>query len=155
NASRFKFTNFVCDSRNESLLLVHKCRLKAVRRDLTTLNFNGTLLKTIYNVRVHGQMFKRANGYKPWLYNITIDGCRFVRKPYEPVVLLVYNLFKSFSNFNRPCPYDGPVYVMGFHIIGAQIPVPLPSGEYLILIKWYTDNILFISTGVYFAFEEN
>ncbi|KAH8248360.1 hypothetical protein KR032_002003, partial [Drosophila birchii] len=155
NASRFRFTNFVCDSLNESVLLMHKCRLKAVRRDRITLNFNGTLQQTVNNVRVHGQMFKRANGYKPWLYNVTMDGCRFMRKPYEPVVILVYNLFKQFSNFNKLCPYDGPVYVMGFHLLGSQIPVPLPSGEYLILIKWYTDKTLIISTGIHFSFEEN
>ncbi|XP_017031092.2 uncharacterized protein [Drosophila kikkawai] len=153
--SRFKFTNFVCDSVDESVLLVHTCRLKAVRRDKTTLNFNGTLLKSINKCRVHAQIFKRANGFKPWLYNITIEACRFLRKPYEAPVILVFNLFKSFSVFNKTCPYEGSVYVMGFYLMAEQIPVPLPSGEYLILIKWYVKDLMMISTGIYFSFEEN
>ncbi|XP_017009894.3 uncharacterized protein [Drosophila takahashii] len=155
SASRFRFTNFVCDSVDESWISVHKCRLKAIRRDRTTLSFNGTVNKLVTNIRVHAQIFKRGNGYMPWLYNITIDGCRFLRKPYEAPVVLVFNLFKQFSNFNFTCPYQGPVYVMGFHLIGEQIPVPLPSGEYLILIKWYTNKVLIISTAIYFSFEEN
>ncbi|EDW95684.1 uncharacterized protein LOC6535316 [Drosophila yakuba] len=155
NASRFKFTNFICDSVNESWLSVHQCRLKAIRRDTTTLSFNGTVLKTVSKLRVHAQIFKRANGFKPWLYNITFDGCRFLRKPYEAPVVLVFNLFKSFSNFNFTCPYMGPVHIMGFHLMGEQIPVPLPTGEYLIQIKWYIGKVLFLSTGIYFAFEEN
>ncbi|XP_039494248.1 uncharacterized protein LOC120453562 [Drosophila santomea] len=155
NASRFKFTNFICDSVNESWLSVHQCRLKAIRRDTTTLSFNGTVLKTVSKLRVHAQIFKKANGFKPWLYNITFDGCRFLRKPYEAPVVLVFNLFKSFSNFNFTCPYMGPVHVMGFHLMGEQIPVPLPTGEYLIQIKWYIGKVLFLSTGIYFAFEEN
>ncbi|EDV47808.1 uncharacterized protein LOC6551915 [Drosophila erecta] len=155
NASRFKFTNFICDSMNESWIAVHQCRLKAIRRDRTTLSFNGTVLKTVSRFRVHAQIFKRANGFKPWLYNITFDGCRFLRKPYEPPVLIVFNLIKRYSNFNFTCPYMGPVYIMGVHVIGEQIPVPLPTGDYLIQIKWYIGKVLFLSTGIYFAFEEN
>uniref|UniRef100_A0A6P4ESZ5 Uncharacterized protein LOC108043905 n=1 Tax=Drosophila rhopaloa TaxID=1041015 RepID=A0A6P4ESZ5_DRORH len=155
NASRFKFTNIVCDSVDESWISVHKCRLKAIRRDKTTLSFNGTLRKTARNIRVHGQIFKRASGFKPWLYNITIDGCRFLQRPYNAPVILVYNLFKQISNLNFTCPYEGPVYVMGFHLSGEGVPVPLPSGEYLISIKWYIDKVLILSTGIYFSFEEN
>ncbi|XP_017081602.1 uncharacterized protein LOC108114927 [Drosophila eugracilis] len=155
NASRFRFTNFVCDSVDESWISVHKCRLKAVQRGKTTLSFDGTVLKTVSTLKVHAQIFKRANGFKPWLYNITFDGCRFLRKPYEAPVVLVFNLFKPFSNLNFTCPYKGPVRVIGFHIIGEQIPVPLPSGEYLISIKWYLNKMLAISTSIYFSFEEN
>nr|XP_036675143.1 uncharacterized protein LOC118878061 [Drosophila suzukii] len=155
NASRFKFSNFVCDSADTNWILVHTCRLKAIRRDRTTLSFNGTVQKVVSNLRVHAQIFKRGNGFKPWLYNITFDGCRFLRKPYEAPVILVFKLFKKHSNFNFTCPFLGPVYVTGFHLIGEQIPVPLPSGEYLILIKWYTGKLLIISTGIYFSFEEN
>lgn len=39
--------------------------------------------------------------------------------------------------------------------MAEQIPVPLPTGEYLILIKWYVKNEIIISTGIYFSFEEN
>ncbi|KAH8313264.1 hypothetical protein KR067_003246, partial [Drosophila pandora] len=105
NASKFKFTNLVCDVLDPSWVEVNKCRLKAIQREKTTLNFNGTLLKTINKLKVHVQIFKKANGWNPWLYNITLDACRFIRNPYVPVVTLVFNLFKDNSNLNHSCPY--------------------------------------------------
>ncbi|KAH8416126.1 hypothetical protein KR222_008626, partial [Zaprionus bogoriensis] len=54
---------------------------------------------------VRGELFKKANGYKPWLYKVDIDVCRFIRRPYNPIAILVFNLFKEFSNFNHTCPY--------------------------------------------------
>nr|XP_017092781.2 uncharacterized protein LOC108122615 [Drosophila bipectinata] len=160
NAAKFKFTNFVCDSVNPFWVEIYQCRLKAIRRDKTILNFNATLLQTIRKAKIHGQMFKRANGWKPWLYNISVDGCRFVRNPYVPVAALVFSIFKDNSNFNHSCPYSGIVYVMGVHVFPETIPVPLPSGDYLILLKWYFSNSrnisteLVLSTGIYFSFDE-
>ncbi|KAH8313262.1 hypothetical protein KR067_003230, partial [Drosophila pandora] len=157
----FKFTNFVCDLLDPSWVEIYQCRLKAIRRDKTTLNFNGTLLKTMKKFKLHVQIFKKANGWKPWLYNITFDGCRFIRNPNVPVAALVFNLFKDNSNFNHSCPYSGPVYILNLHVTAEDIPVPLPSGDYLLLIKWYfasSRNLttsLVISSGIYFNFKED
>nr|XP_043067613.1 uncharacterized protein LOC108122564 [Drosophila bipectinata] len=157
SASKFKFTNFVCSSVDPSWLVVHQCRLKAIRRDWVALNFNVTLLQTIRKAKVHGQIFKRASGYKPWLYNFTLDGCRFLRNPYMPVAAIIFNRFKQHSNLNHTCPYSGSVFIMGVQVFAEEIPVPLPSGDYLILIKWYfSSNLncstdLGISSGIYFS----
>ncbi|XP_060645333.1 uncharacterized protein LOC132784004 [Drosophila nasuta] len=74
-AVEFKFTNAVCESWNKT------------------------------NILVEVQMFKKANGYKPWLIKTAVDACRFVKKSYNPFAILVYNLFKEFSNINHTCPY--------------------------------------------------
>jgi len=52
-------------------------------------------------------LYKRLNGYKPFLYNMTLDGCRFLksRNP-NPIALYFYNLFKDYSNINHTCPYN-------------------------------------------------
>ncbi|KRF98293.1 uncharacterized protein Dwil_GK27021 [Drosophila willistoni] len=44
-----KFTNYKCENINPSILQIHQCRLKAVKRDIVTLNFNATakVLKVI------------------------------------------------------------------------------------------------------------
>ncbi|KAH8257097.1 hypothetical protein KR038_003417, partial [Drosophila bunnanda] len=52
------------------------------------------------------QMFKRANGYKPWLFHMKVDGCRFLRKPYDPITLLIFNVYRRFSNINHTCPFE-------------------------------------------------
>ncbi|XP_062136790.1 uncharacterized protein LOC133846069, partial [Drosophila sulfurigaster albostrigata] len=150
----FKFSNVVCKSFNESWFLFHQCRIKAVKRNVNTLNFNGTVLYPAYNIFVHLQVFKKANGYKPWLVNVTVDGCRFIKKPNSPVALLIFNLFKDFSNFNHSCPYMGSQLVQGFYLRHELLKLPLPSGEYLLAINWLFDRRPQFKTDVYFVFTE-
>jgi len=69
------------------------------------LNLNGTVLHPAYNIGLKAQIFKRANGYKPWVVKAELDICRFVKKTYNPVAIIVFNLFKEFSNFNHSCPF--------------------------------------------------
>ncbi|KAH8343980.1 hypothetical protein KR084_003089, partial [Drosophila pseudotakahashii] len=101
----FKFTNFACESYNTSWYVFHNCRLKAVARDKVLLNMNGTILHPAYDIHIQYQIFKRANGYKPWMFNNKLDACRYLRHPYDPVLAIVYGLFKDFSNINHTCPY--------------------------------------------------
>lgn len=55
-------------------------------------------------VQVQMQIFKKANGYKPWLYKINIDVCKFLQKAYNPVAILVYRFLKDFLMYNSSCP---------------------------------------------------
>ncbi|SPP73251.1 Hypothetical predicted protein [Drosophila guanche] len=66
---------------------------------------NGTILHPANDVTIHGRVFKRANGYKPWLFDVNFDGCQFIRKRNQPFANLVYGLFKEFTNINHSCPY--------------------------------------------------
>lgn len=61
----FKMTNAVCKSYNESWITIETCRIRAVSRNVTTFNFNGTFLHPAYDIGINGQLFKKANGYKP------------------------------------------------------------------------------------------
>ncbi|EDV98173.1 GH17225 [Drosophila grimshawi] len=98
-------TNVDCHIYNKSRVAIHECRLRAINRHKTIFNLNGSLLYSANEVTVELQVFKKANGYKPWLYKSSIDACRFFRKPYNPIAILVYKLFKEFSNINHTCPY--------------------------------------------------
>lgn len=105
DAVTFKFTNAVCESYNKSWFVIHQCRLRAVNRNKNTFNFNGTIVHPAHKINIHMQILKKANGYKPWLFNETIDACRFLKTSYSPFAKLVFNLFKDFSNINHTCPY--------------------------------------------------
>lgn len=48
---------------------------------------------------------KKANGWHPFLYNIKIDGCQFLRKQYNVVTGIAYSYLKPFTNLNHTCPY--------------------------------------------------
>ncbi|KAH8397282.1 hypothetical protein KR215_011655, partial [Drosophila sulfurigaster] len=153
-AVQFKFTNVNCFSHNESWVHVYECRLKAISRNLTIFNVYELLKYPAKDITLDMQLFKRANGYKPWLIKTFIDVCRALRKAYNPYARIVYSLFKDFSNINHSCPYN-VIIIKGFHITAANIGLPLPTGEYLLLMKWIFDKKIQITTKVYFTFTEN
>ncbi|XP_034664405.1 uncharacterized protein LOC117898839 [Drosophila subobscura] len=151
----FKFTNFACESYNKSWIVFHNYRLKAVSRDKVLLNLNATLLNPAHGVTIRGRVLKRANGYKPWLFDVTFDACRFMRKQYIPIVSLVYGLFKQFTNINHTCPYVGPAIVKDFYLNPELLRLPFPTGDYLLAIRWFFEKKLVSDTNVSFVFVED
>jgi len=167
-----KFTNLVCQSFNESWFLIHECRLRAINRNKTIGNFNGTVLHPAYNIRFEGQIFKKENGYKPWLYKFNIDLCQFLKKPYNPLFIIFYKIIRGYTNFNHTCPYmvsdkkkkkyflktyfaiKGPQLVKGFHFQYELLQLPWPSGEYLLEAYWLFDNKRQLMTNIYGKVEE-
>ncbi|EDV44285.2 uncharacterized protein Dana_GF16097 [Drosophila ananassae] len=139
DAVEFKFTNFVCESYNKSWFTFSHCRLKAINRDKIVLNMNGTLHYPAYRIKIHGKLFKKANGYKPWLYERTVDACKFMLHKSDPLVSVLYNLMKDFTNINHSCPYVGPQIIKDFYLKPELMRVPVPTGEYLLALKWYLD----------------
>ncbi|KRF98646.1 uncharacterized protein Dwil_GK28223 [Drosophila willistoni] len=105
-----KFTNYKCENVNTSIVQVHQCRLKAVKRDIVTLHFNATLLESAQKIRTEVALFKKANGYKPWLYKIDVDVCRFFRKAYNPIAIALVGDALRFSNINHSCPYEERIW---------------------------------------------
>ncbi|XP_032599464.1 uncharacterized protein LOC6561217 [Drosophila grimshawi] len=101
----FKMTNAVCESYNKSWIVINKCRLRAINRHKTTYNFNATFLHPVRTMSLRMEVFQKANGYKPWLFNVTIDLCRFLRKPFNPFAIMVFKVFVEFTNLNHTCPY--------------------------------------------------
>jgi len=58
-------------------------------------------------------MWKRLNGYRPFLYNITADACKFVENPKSnPVLKYIFDSFSAYSNMNHSCPYTVSVIII-------------------------------------------
>ncbi|KAH8391289.1 hypothetical protein KR215_010560, partial [Drosophila sulfurigaster] len=155
DAITFKMTNAVCVSYNQSWVTMHECRIRAISRNKTTFNFNATILHPAYSITQDIQIFKKANGYKPWLVKLKIDACKFINKPYHPAALLINNLFLEFSNINHSCPYVGPQLIKGFYLRHELLRLPLPTGDYLLAINWTFGRNLQFSTNVYYQFVED
>ncbi|XP_051862800.1 uncharacterized protein LOC127565915 [Drosophila albomicans] len=145
DAISVKFSNLECESKNQSWIIVHTCRLKAINRKRVDVNFNSTILHPVNILHVHCQVLKKANGYKPWLIDYTVDGCAFLRKNNHPFVKIVYDLFKSKSNINHTCPY-GPIIVKDLYLTPNSIPLPFPTGDYCLLLEWKFDRRIQIIT---------
>ncbi|KAH8245879.1 hypothetical protein KR038_010522, partial [Drosophila bunnanda] len=155
DAVHFRFTNLVCVSYNKSWFVYNSYRLKAVSRDRVTMNVNGTIVQPVNNVWAHYEVLKKANGFKPWLVKGDVDVCRFLRKNYNPVVRLVFGLFKEFTNFNSTCPLLGEQIIKGFYLRPELLGLPLPTGEYLLTLRWSFDHKLQFDTNVSFVFVED
>ncbi|KAH8311916.1 hypothetical protein KR044_008547, partial [Drosophila immigrans] len=167
-----KFTNVECQSQNLSWVVMHHCRLKAINRNRVDFNFNSTILYPVYNLSVRTQLFKKANGYKPWLIDVSVDVCLFLRRNNHPFVKIVYDIFRPSSNINHTCPYvvsrkqnaifisndniysQGPIIVAGLHLKPNSIPLPLPTGDYCLVIKWKFDRRLQAISKFYFEYIE-
>ncbi|XP_060659753.1 uncharacterized protein LOC132793717 [Drosophila nasuta] len=134
---------------------MHECRLKAINRNLTVFNLNATIVYPVYDLTLDMQLFKKANGYKPFLVRNFVDVCQFLKKRKKSYFNVVYNLVKPFSTLNHSCPYEGYILVKDFYIIPEKIGLPAPTGEYLISLKWLYDKKLQITTNFYFTYTED
>nr|XP_036668720.1 uncharacterized protein LOC108021133 [Drosophila suzukii] len=99
-------------------------------------------------------LYKRLNGYKPFLYNITIDACKFiVNRNSSPVAAFIYNLFSPYSNMNHPCPYNHDVMVdkAPTSHLNQQLTnvLPFPKGDYGFFSIWYARGIKRAYVNVY------
>ncbi|XP_044249231.1 uncharacterized protein [Drosophila takahashii] len=148
-----KMTNTVCKSYNKSWVAVHYCRLKAYSRNKTSLNINATFIEPANNISLHMKMLKKASGYKPFLFDYTFDACEFMRRRNQPFAKIIWNLIKDVSTVNHTCPYVGLQMVSDFYRI--EVPVGLPTGEYLLLLDWIFDAKPQFATNVYFTFVED
>ncbi|KAH8339907.1 hypothetical protein KR067_001930, partial [Drosophila pandora] len=147
-----KMTNAVCESYNVSWVIVHYCRLKAYSRNKTSLHINATFVYPANDIFLRLKVLKKANGYKPFLFDYTFDACQFMKKRNQPFAKMIWNMIKDVSTINHTCPY-GLQMLSDFHHI--DIPLPLPGGDYLLLMNWIFDGKPQFATNVYFKFVED
>ncbi|EDW44542.1 GM23751 [Drosophila sechellia] len=153
--SLLEFTNLQCESLDKDFALIDYCFLKSVNRSYKYVSIKVNLLQLpITKVKVHFGLYQRLNGYKPFLYNITFDACRFLQSPKSnPVALYFYNFYKEYSNMNHPCPYDHDIVLdkMPYHSINNMVTkiLPFPEGNYMFEVLWIAYDIPRAQTKFY------
>ncbi|EDW14933.2 uncharacterized protein Dmoj_GI23047 [Drosophila mojavensis] len=106
SGASIKMTNAVCNSYNKSWVVITQCRLKALQRNKTILNVDMDFIHPVNDIDVRIQILRKGNGYKPWLFDISFDGCKFMRRPNNPAVKTIFSIFKEYTTINHTCPYD-------------------------------------------------
>ncbi|KAH8415771.1 hypothetical protein KR222_000687, partial [Zaprionus bogoriensis] len=177
-ATLLKFSNAVCTSLNDSVVKILECRIRAVNRHKNIFNFNAHWKHPVDNLGLHLQLMKRANGYKPWLYNLKIDVCQFLRKANNPFVSLVFSQFKEFSSFQHiKCPiyvscndhmfflslfsitevflFQGYQTVKGLYLDSRTFKLPMPTGEYLLASSWFFNEKPLGDVNISFHYVED
>jgi len=102
-----RHTNFKCDILDKSLCEVPVCRLKLIGRGVVGLSLQINILKPpVQQVTINFSIWKKLNGYHPFLFNTTVDFCHYMKHP-NPMTVFYYfhRALMPFSNMNHTCPY--------------------------------------------------
>ncbi|XP_017015673.2 uncharacterized protein [Drosophila takahashii] len=155
DSSSYKLTNVNCESVNKSWVTVNECRLKAVSRNKTVFNFNATFHHPVYDIIMDYRYLKWASGYKPWLYRRKIDACKFLRKPYDVLTIMITMVYRPYSNINHTCPYYGHVLIKGMYLTTEVKTFPYYTGQYMLQMNWLFSRKLQLVMNVSYEFVEN
>jgi len=71
--------------------------------------FKLLLFTLIKLISLQGNMtsMRRYNGYKAFLYNLSVEACRFLKNPKSNLTAAyIHSFFKSNSNMNVSCPFE-------------------------------------------------
>ncbi|XP_043660350.1 uncharacterized protein LOC122624730 isoform X2 [Drosophila teissieri] len=140
--SLVEFTNVQCENMDKDFALVEYCYLKSVNRSYKYVSIKVNLLKPpITKVKVRLALYKRLNGYKPFLYDLTVDACRFLKYPKSnPVALFFFQ-------------HDIVLDKMSYHSINNKFTKVLafPEGNYMFEMDWIAYDINRVITKLYFS----
>ncbi|KAH8232478.1 hypothetical protein KR032_008076, partial [Drosophila birchii] len=165
-ASKVEFTNVKCTPLDPKFMVFEYCYLKSVNRTYKYLSVKTKMasfplqkptvsvyVHPVRNLRTHPisfqvniELLKRYSGYKPFLYNVTVDVCRFMKNPKSsPIAAYFHGLFSSFSNMNHTCPYNHDLVVdkLPTSFINQQVTGALsfPHGDYLFHSDWFAYGV--------------
>ncbi|XP_017065641.1 uncharacterized protein LOC108104209 [Drosophila eugracilis] len=145
--SKFEFTNINCTSLDKDFDDFETCHLKSVNRSYKYVSIKVNLFKTpITKVKIRGILYKRFNGYKPFMFNVTVDACRYLKNPKSnSVVHYFLEFLRPYSNMIHSCPFDHDLIVdkLTVSFVNHQMTkvLPFPEGDYLLETHWIAYDI--------------
>ncbi|KAI8115694.1 hypothetical protein CVS40_12195 [Lucilia cuprina] len=139
----YRLTNLKCLEFDKPFATIPICRLKMVKRNIAAMDLHAKIHKgPVDNVTVNVELLKKANGFRPFLYNVTANFCQLMRnnKKY-PFIEVFIKILSKYSNINHTCPYDNDIVIKDLVLKDEMFNIlPLPQGEYLLNIKIAVDN---------------
>ncbi|EDW04107.1 uncharacterized protein LOC6561981 [Drosophila grimshawi] len=144
SARQSRFVNVECKMLDPSYATYKKCNLKILGRGVVALNVHAVLQKGPFNnAKVNVCLFRKFNGYRPFMFNTTVDYCKLMadRRKQLSFPKIVRDSLANCSNLNHTCPYEHDIIVdnMVFDETFFKY-LPLPTGDYKIQIMAATDN---------------
>ncbi|XP_046808332.1 uncharacterized protein LOC111679552 [Lucilia cuprina] len=153
-----KLTNIKCEELDSKFAAFNECRLRLPKRNTVALFLYVKLFQLpVNNVSINLSLMKKANGYKPFLYNVSTDFCLFMKnKRQHPFLNFFLNLLVKASNINHTCPFNHDVIVRNLVLQESMFQIlPLPSGDYMFKLKVAAYNDWKADVKVYFHRNDN
>ncbi|EDW01556.1 GH20390 [Drosophila grimshawi] len=129
------------------------------QKNYFSLRYN--LLKPITNnVSFHFQLMIRSNGWKPFMYGIDLEMCRFWKSRYNAFGKLLFTLVDGHTNLNHTCPYMSEHFLSIDKVMNTDVSkklsgFPLANGFYALFTKVIFKNITIYGTNIYFQVISN
>ncbi|KAH8313216.1 hypothetical protein KR067_002001, partial [Drosophila pandora] len=139
---KFEFTNFICKAHDKKFGEFEYCIIKSVNRTYKYISAKWKLYQLpITNLKVNLALWKKFNGFRPFLYNLTFEACSFIANPKSnPVANFVYESFMIYSNINHSCPitHDAILDKLPAEFVNYRFSkvLPFPEGDYFIEVIW-------------------
>ncbi|KRK04513.1 uncharacterized protein LOC26536234 [Drosophila yakuba] len=155
--SLIEFTNFKCVSMNKDVVDFEYCSFKSVNRTYQYISTKVKVFKVSLNsIKVNFGLHQQINGYQPFLYNVTFDGCQFMKNTKSNVVAkYFYDFIKDITNLNHTCPINHDVIVdkLSSEAINSRVPkvLPFPTGNYMFQTYWTANDKYHAVTKIYFC----
>lgn len=105
-ALKTRHTNIKCEAEDKSFLEVKLCRLKVLGRGIIGANVHVKMLQLpVKSVIINFGVWRKLSGYHPFLFNVTVDYCHYMRHP-NPVNVFhyFYRALMPYTNMNYTCP---------------------------------------------------
>ncbi|XP_073811935.1 uncharacterized protein [Musca autumnalis] len=152
-----RFTNIKCQTFHPEFATFEKCDLKVIGRGIIGLNVYVKMWHLpVNNISVNMALFRKGNGYRPFLYNVTADFCRYLKnRRKHPLVDIFMRTVMKDSNINHTCPYNHDIIVkdLVFNVINLKY-IPLPGGEYRFDLKVGAYNDWKADVKIYLDFSD-
>ncbi|KRF97528.1 uncharacterized protein Dwil_GK28306 [Drosophila willistoni] len=156
--AKFEFKNAKCTSLDKSFLEFDGCYLKSVNRTYKYITVKTKIFKLpLKSLSVNIELFKRLNGYKPFLFNFTVDACRFLANHRNSFNQYFYDLIGPYSNVNHSCPINHDIIVDKLPIAYLNHMVttvlPMPEGTYCMHSVWSANGKERVDMNIFFSIE--
>ncbi|KAH8315692.1 hypothetical protein KR059_008300, partial [Drosophila kikkawai] len=133
----FKVTNIKCKCYDKSFCNFNQCELKLLGRGKVGIYVYVKVHQLPINkVLVNISLYRKFSGYRPFLYNITVDFCDFYHhKARYPWLKIGHEALSKFSNLNHSCPYNHDIIVSGMILNDGMLQkTPFPTGSYMLQV---------------------
>ncbi|XP_041447597.1 uncharacterized protein LOC121403825 [Drosophila obscura] len=137
-----EFTNINCTAMDPKVGEFDYCYLKSVNRSYKYFSARYKLyVLPVKAMRINVSLWKRYNGYKPFLYNVTFDACKYLGNiNSNRVIKFFYETFAGFSNVNHTCPYNHDIIIekLPTDFVNQRVTeiLQFPEGDYLVELRW-------------------
>ncbi|XP_017071943.1 uncharacterized protein LOC108108401 [Drosophila eugracilis] len=132
--SLFKVTNIKCECYDRSFCDFSQCELKVLGRGEVGVFIHAKMHQLpLKKVLLNLSLFRKFSGYRPFMYNVTVDFCDYIRNPKRfPWFGIVHDAMVNFTNANHSCPYNHDIIVSKMVLSDKMLEkTPFPTGSYM------------------------